>query len=77
MCEEEKVRKQRLLETEMLLDVATDWRDKTLASGFYEGREGDSRTKKKNNSQIVVVLDVSKSVCVFVTLESAREREGR
>ena len=47
MCEEEKVRKQRLLETEMLLDVATDWRDKTLASGFYEGREGDSRTKKK------------------------------
>ena len=55
--------------------MATDWRDKTLASGFYKGN-----SYKKFIHKFVVVLgrvEMSKSVRVFVTLESARERERR
>ena len=60
---------------QMLLRHRVRLRDKTLASGFYEGN-----SYKKIYSQIVVVfggVKMSKSVRVFVTLESARERERR
>ena len=73
MNKEKKVRKQRLFET----NASTSRPIGEIRPSLQVFTRG---TRTKIYSQIVVVfgrVEMSKSVRVFVTLESARERERR